>query len=238
MLSGALLVLVLGLYALAVYLATGERRRTLRNVGWALILVGLTVLVARRLAGEYAVRPHVAGVARRGPPRLADRQRDPGPDRRRGDPLRRRRGLRHAPRGRGGLGDGRAPPARAGVRRADGRRLGGRRRRLSAARPLGADARAAHGVGHPAARRAARGRRRGPPQADRVRVHGGAGHAGRAAGRATPRRQRRSGTRGRRPAGRRRRLTAWLQAQRHSGSPDAARVARRRPSSPPPQGAQ
>ena len=54
-LSGALLVLVLGLYALAVYLATGERRRTLRNVGWALILVGLTVLVARRLAGEYAV---------------------------------------------------------------------------------------------------------------------------------------------------------------------------------------
>jgi hypothetical protein len=54
-LSAALLVLVLGLYALAVYLATGERRRTLRNVGWALILVGLTVLVARRLAGEYAV---------------------------------------------------------------------------------------------------------------------------------------------------------------------------------------
>lgn len=54
-LSAALLVLVLGLYALAVYLAAGERRRTLRNVGWALVLVGLTVLVARRLGGEYAV---------------------------------------------------------------------------------------------------------------------------------------------------------------------------------------
>jgi hypothetical protein len=54
-LSAALLVLVLAMYALAVYLATGERRRTLRNIGWALILVGLTVLVARRLAGNYAV---------------------------------------------------------------------------------------------------------------------------------------------------------------------------------------
>jgi hypothetical protein len=54
-LSAALLVLVLALYALAVYLAAGERRRTLRNVGWALVLVGLVVLVARRLAGEYAV---------------------------------------------------------------------------------------------------------------------------------------------------------------------------------------
>jgi hypothetical protein len=54
-LSVFLLVLVLALYALAVYLAAGERRRTLRNVGWALVLVGLVVLVARRLAGEYAV---------------------------------------------------------------------------------------------------------------------------------------------------------------------------------------
>jgi hypothetical protein len=54
-LSAALLVLVLAMYALAVYLAAGERRRTLRNVGWALILVGLTVLVVRRLAGNYAV---------------------------------------------------------------------------------------------------------------------------------------------------------------------------------------
>jgi hypothetical protein len=55
-LSGVLLVLVLALYALAVYLAgRDERRRTLRNVGWALVLVGLAVLVARRFAGQYAV---------------------------------------------------------------------------------------------------------------------------------------------------------------------------------------
>jgi hypothetical protein len=54
-LSTALLVLVLGLYALAVYLARGERRVTLRNVGWALMLVGLVTLVVRRLTGRYAV---------------------------------------------------------------------------------------------------------------------------------------------------------------------------------------
>ena len=83
-LSAALLVLVLALYALAVYLAVGERRRTLRNVGWALILVGLVVLVARRLTGEYAVSALTSPrVARGRPARLADRQRDPRPDRRR-----------------------------------------------------------------------------------------------------------------------------------------------------------
>jgi hypothetical protein len=54
-LSAALLVLVLALYAVAVYLARGERRSTLRNVGWALALVGLVVLVVRRLGGNYAV---------------------------------------------------------------------------------------------------------------------------------------------------------------------------------------
>jgi hypothetical protein len=54
-LSVVLFVLVFALYALAVYLAAGERRQTLRNVGWALVLVGLVVLVARRLAGQYAI---------------------------------------------------------------------------------------------------------------------------------------------------------------------------------------
>jgi hypothetical protein len=54
-LNTLLLVLVLGLFALAVYLAVGERRRTLRNVGWAFVLVGLATLVARRLTGRYAV---------------------------------------------------------------------------------------------------------------------------------------------------------------------------------------
>ena len=54
-LSTWLLVLVLGLYALAIFLARGARRETLRNVGWALVVVGLTVLAVRRLAGAYAV---------------------------------------------------------------------------------------------------------------------------------------------------------------------------------------
>jgi hypothetical protein len=40
---------------LAVYLAKGERRRTLRNVGWAFIVGGLVLLVARRLAGQAVV---------------------------------------------------------------------------------------------------------------------------------------------------------------------------------------
>jgi len=54
-LSALLLVLVAALYALAVYLAVGERRRMLRNVGWAFILGGLIVLVFRRVAGAYAI---------------------------------------------------------------------------------------------------------------------------------------------------------------------------------------
>jgi hypothetical protein len=54
-LSTALLVLVLGLYALAIYLAHGERRQTLRNIAYAFVLVGLTVLVIRRVAGSYAI---------------------------------------------------------------------------------------------------------------------------------------------------------------------------------------
>jgi hypothetical protein len=54
-LSAVLLVLVLALYALAVYLARGERRRVLRDVGWALVLAGLAVLAVRQLAGRYVV---------------------------------------------------------------------------------------------------------------------------------------------------------------------------------------
>jgi hypothetical protein len=48
-------VLVLLLFAAALYLAAGERRKTLRNIGWAFILVGLLVLVVRRFGGNYAV---------------------------------------------------------------------------------------------------------------------------------------------------------------------------------------
>jgi hypothetical protein len=54
-LSTFLLVLVLGMYALAIYLAAGERRRMLRNVGWAFIIGGLVLLVARRAGGNYAI---------------------------------------------------------------------------------------------------------------------------------------------------------------------------------------
>ena len=54
-LSTGLLVLVLVLYVLAIYLARGERRPTLRNIGFALVLVGLTVLVVRRIAGNAVV---------------------------------------------------------------------------------------------------------------------------------------------------------------------------------------
>ena len=55
-LSAALLVLVLVMYGLAIYLARGHRRATLRNVGWALVIVGLLVLVARRAPGVMQSR--------------------------------------------------------------------------------------------------------------------------------------------------------------------------------------
>ncbi len=54
-LSAALLVLVLALYALAIYLARGARRQTIRNIGFAFVLVGLAVLVVRRVAGNVAI---------------------------------------------------------------------------------------------------------------------------------------------------------------------------------------
>jgi hypothetical protein len=54
-LSVWLIVLVLVLYGLAIYLAHGHRRSTLRNIGWAFVLVGLLVLVVYRVTGNYAV---------------------------------------------------------------------------------------------------------------------------------------------------------------------------------------
>ncbi len=50
-----LVLLVLALFALAIYLATGRRRETLRTVGWAFVFAGLLVLVVRRVAGSYTV---------------------------------------------------------------------------------------------------------------------------------------------------------------------------------------
>jgi hypothetical protein len=48
-------VLVLLMFAGALYLAAGERRTTLRNIGWAFVLVGLLVLVVGRFGGNYVV---------------------------------------------------------------------------------------------------------------------------------------------------------------------------------------
>jgi Short C-terminal domain len=54
-LSTFVLIAVLALYALAIYLARGARRRTLRNVGWSFTFVGITVLLVRRALGNWAV---------------------------------------------------------------------------------------------------------------------------------------------------------------------------------------
>jgi hypothetical protein len=52
--------LVLLLFGLAIYLARGFRREALRNIGWAFVLVGLVVLVFRRLGGNSVVDALVA----------------------------------------------------------------------------------------------------------------------------------------------------------------------------------
>ena len=54
-LSAWLLVAVLFLYGLAIYLARGKRRVTLRNIGIAFIAVGLLTLIVRSLLGNYLV---------------------------------------------------------------------------------------------------------------------------------------------------------------------------------------
>jgi Short C-terminal domain len=54
-LSAWLLVLVFAMYGLAIYLARGIRRKTLAHVGWALMIVGLLILVARQILGNYVV---------------------------------------------------------------------------------------------------------------------------------------------------------------------------------------
>jgi hypothetical protein len=54
-LSWLLFLLVLGLFALAVYLAPGRRSTILVGVGVSTLLIGLIVLVVRRYAGDYLV---------------------------------------------------------------------------------------------------------------------------------------------------------------------------------------
>jgi hypothetical protein len=54
-LSFFLFFLVLGLFALAVYIAPGRRRTILMAIGTSVFLVGLLILVARRYGGDYLV---------------------------------------------------------------------------------------------------------------------------------------------------------------------------------------
>jgi hypothetical protein len=52
-LSVWLVVLVLLLWALALYLARGARRATLRDIGWSIVFVGLLLLVVRQVSENY-----------------------------------------------------------------------------------------------------------------------------------------------------------------------------------------
>ena len=47
--------LAIGLFVLAVYLARGRRRRTLRTSGWCFVLIGVALLLIRRVAGDAVV---------------------------------------------------------------------------------------------------------------------------------------------------------------------------------------
>ncbi len=50
-----LTVLIIALYAAAVWLNFGRRIRTVRNIGWSLVIVGLVLVIVRRLLGNYVV---------------------------------------------------------------------------------------------------------------------------------------------------------------------------------------
>ena len=54
-LSVWLLALVLVMYVLAVVLARGYRREVLRRVGWSILVVGVLVLVVKKLVGNYVI---------------------------------------------------------------------------------------------------------------------------------------------------------------------------------------
>jgi hypothetical protein len=43
------------MFALAVYLAQGRRRRSLRTTGWCFVLIGAVLLLIRRVAGNAIV---------------------------------------------------------------------------------------------------------------------------------------------------------------------------------------
>lgn len=50
-----LIVVILAFYALAVWLNRGRRIRTLRNIGWSIIVVGVLLIVLRKLLGNVVV---------------------------------------------------------------------------------------------------------------------------------------------------------------------------------------
>ncbi len=50
-----LVVLVFLMYAAALYIARGARRKTLRDIGWAFVFVGFVVLALRRFTGNYVI---------------------------------------------------------------------------------------------------------------------------------------------------------------------------------------
>lgn len=52
-LGPVLFAVIVALYALAVWLARGRRRLTLRNIGWSIIIVGVLLTTMRRLTGNY-----------------------------------------------------------------------------------------------------------------------------------------------------------------------------------------
>jgi len=54
-LSAWLLALVIVMYALAVVLARGYRREVLRRVGYSILIVGVLVLVVKKLVGNYVI---------------------------------------------------------------------------------------------------------------------------------------------------------------------------------------
>jgi hypothetical protein len=60
-LSIFLVILILVLFAVAVYLAEGRRRETLRNVGITFVIVGGLLLVIRRLVGNWIVDTLASG---------------------------------------------------------------------------------------------------------------------------------------------------------------------------------
>jgi hypothetical protein len=70
-LSVWLAIAILVLFALAVYLAEGRRRETLRAVGITFVVVGALLLVVRRVAGDWIVDRLVSGDTVRAPARDA-----------------------------------------------------------------------------------------------------------------------------------------------------------------------